>query len=70
MGLKLAEPYFDPVSQGICEVLGCSSPAKFRVNWAQGMVVKLVCNAHKPEVEGKVFQEISLATFGNVGRSR
>jgi hypothetical protein len=70
MGVKLEEPYFDPVSQGTCEVQRCSNPAKFRANWAQGTVVKLVCTTHKPELEGKVFQEIGTATFGNLGRAR
>ena len=70
MGIKLAEPYFDPVSQGICEVMSCSNPAKHRASWGQGTVVKLVCVMHKPEVEGKLFEEIPPSTFGNIGRVR
>ena len=48
------EPYFDPVSEGICEVLNCSSPAKHRASWAQGVVIKLGCTTHKAEIEGKL----------------
>jgi len=70
MGVKLAEPYFDPVSQGNCEVQRCPNPAKFRASWAQGTVVKLVCTVHRPEMEGKAFQEVGTAAFGNIGRAR
>jgi hypothetical protein len=35
--------YFDPVSEGTCEVQRCLNPAKHRANWAQGIIVKLVC---------------------------
>jgi len=38
-----AEPYFEPVSEGICEVLDCSSPAKYRVSWAQGVIISGLC---------------------------
>ena len=58
------ELYFDWVSEGICEVLGCPNPAKYRANWAQGIMVKLVCTTHKVEVEGKPFSELSPTIFG------
>jgi hypothetical protein len=58
------ELYFDPVSEGVCEVLDCSNPAKFRASWVQGVIVRLVCITHKAEVEGKSFGELSPSTFG------
>ena len=58
------ELYFDPVSEGICEVLGCSHPAKYRATWAQGVIVKLMSTTHKAEVEGTLFSELSPAIFG------
>jgi hypothetical protein len=63
MASKNTELYFEPVSEGICEVLGCSSPAKYRASWVQGIVIKLVCTTHKAEVEGKLFGELSPSTF-------
>jgi hypothetical protein len=57
------ELYFEPVSEGICEVLGCSHPAKYRASWAQGVIVKLMCITHKAEVEGKLFSELSPNLF-------
>jgi hypothetical protein len=63
-----AEPYFDPVSEGICEVLGCSDPAKYRATWAQGVIVRLMCTTHKAEVEGKRFSELSPTIFGGKRR--
>jgi hypothetical protein len=63
MPRKKNELYFDPVSEGICEVLGCSNPAKYRASWAQGIIVKLMCTTHKAEVEGKLFSELSPAIF-------
>ena len=63
MASKNAELYFDPVSQGICEVVGCSNSAKFRATWAQGVVTKLVCTTHKPMIEGKLFEELVPSTF-------
>jgi hypothetical protein len=59
-----AELYFDPVSEANCQVLGCLRPAKYRASWAQGVIVKLMCTAHKAEVEGKLFSELSPAIFG------
>jgi len=66
MATKDMELYFDPVSHGTCEVLGCTKPAKHRASWAQGVVVKLVCTAHKAEVEGKLFQELGPSIFGRM----
>jgi hypothetical protein len=65
---KLPEPYFDPVSQGFCEVLSCSNPAKFRASWAKGIIIKLVCVAHRSDVEEKVFSDLSPSTFGGSKR--
>jgi hypothetical protein len=70
MASKNTEPYFDPVSQGICEVQGCSNPAKYRASWAQGIVIKLVCTTHKAEVEGKLFGELSPSTFRSKRQAR
>jgi hypothetical protein len=64
MPRKKNELYFDPVSEGICEVLGCSHPATYRASWAQGVIVKLICTTHKGEVEGKLFAELSPTIFG------
>lgn len=64
-----AELYFDPVSEGICEVLGCSNAAKYRASWAQGVIVKLMCAGHKMEVEGRLFAELSPAMFGQTSRA-
>jgi hypothetical protein len=64
MTSKNNESYFDPVSEGICEVLGCSNPAKYRASWAQGIIIKLMCATHKAEVEGKLFAELSPSLFG------
>ena len=50
--------YFEPVSEGVCEVQRCVSPAKYRATWAQGIIVKLMCPTHKLEVEGKLFEEL------------
>ena len=63
-----AELYIDPVSEGICEALGCSHPAKYRASWAQGVIVKLLCPTHKVEVEGKLFSDLNPTLFG--GRQR
>jgi hypothetical protein len=64
------EPYIDPVSEGICEVLNCSSPAKFRASWAQGVIIRLVCIAHKTDIEGKVFGDLSGSLFSRKRRVR
>ena len=63
------ELYFDPVSQGDCQVQGCSNPAKYRASWAQGVVVKLVCPTHKEGVEGKLFEELGPTMFVSTGRA-
>ena len=62
METKHTEPYFDPVSEGICEVLNCSSPADYRAWWAQGVIIRLVCTTHRAEVEGKSFDELGPST--------
>jgi hypothetical protein len=62
------ELYFDPVSEGICEVRGSSQPAKYRGSWAQGVIVKLMCATHKADVEGKLFSELSPTIFGGKRR--
>ena len=69
MTTQSAEPYFEPVSEGICEVLDCSSPAKYRVSWAQGVIIRLVCPTHKAQVEGNPFEEL-LPTFGRKRRAK
>ena len=56
--------YFDPVSEGICEVLQCANPAKYRASWAKGVAIRLVCIAHKDEIEGKEFAAEGTPQFG------
>lgn len=63
-----AELYIDHVSEGTCQVLGCSNPAKYRASWAQGVIVKLICPTHRTEVEGKLFSELNPAMFGGKKR--
>lgn len=58
-----AKLYFDPVSEGICEVLGCSERAKYRASWAEGIIVKLICPPHKADLEGKFFGDLGPTTF-------
>ena len=70
MANKNTELYFDPVSSGICEVLGCSEPAKYRASWAHGVIIKLVCTTHKAEVEGKLFEGLKPSTFGSTRRAQ
>lgn len=70
MTSKNTELYFDPVSEGDCEVQQCANPAKYRASWAQGIVVKLVCTAHMQEVEGKLFEEIGPSKFKSKQRAR
>ena len=65
MASKDTEPYLEPVSEGICEVLSCSHPAKYRATWSMGAVRKLVCTTHKSQVEGKYFDQVEPSTFGN-----
>jgi hypothetical protein len=70
MEAKNPEPYIDPVSEGICEVVNCSNPAKYRASWVQGVIVRLVCTAHKGEIEGKLFGDLSSSVFGRKRRAR
>ncbi len=63
MANKGTDLYLDPVGQGVCEIQGCSNPAKHRASWAQGVVVKLVCAGHKTEIEGKPFEELGRSMF-------
>jgi hypothetical protein len=70
MSIKNPDLYFDPVSEGMCEVLECSNPAKYRASWVQGVIIRLVCITHKAQVEGKLFGELSPSTFGNKRRAK
>jgi hypothetical protein len=70
MATKNPDPYFDPVSEGICEVLQCSSPAKYRASWVQGVIIRLVCPTHKVEVDGKPFESLSPSTFGKTRHAK
>jgi hypothetical protein len=63
MAANNPEPYLDPVSAGICEVLNCSSPATFRASWVQGVIVRLVCTTHKAEIEGRLFGDLTPSKF-------
>ena len=69
MAANSPEPYFEPMSEGICEALNCPSPARYRASWVQGVIVRLVCTDHKAQVEGKVFEEL-LSTFGKKRRAK
>jgi hypothetical protein len=64
------EPYLDPVSEGICEVLDCSNPAKYRASWVQGVIIRLVCTAHRADVEGKLFADLTPTKFGKKRRAQ
>jgi hypothetical protein len=66
MAAKNPEPYLDPVSEGTCEVLDCSSPAKYRASWVQGVIVRLVCPTHKAEVEGRLFGDLTPSKFAKI----
>jgi hypothetical protein len=70
MATKNTELYFDPISAGICEIVGCANPAKYRATWSQGVVTRIVCVAHKPTIEGKRFDELSSSTFESTRRAR
>ena len=65
MASKSIELYFEPVSQGMCEALGCSNSAKYRAWLAHGMVTRLVCITHKAEVEA-LPEEANLSTIFGV----
>jgi hypothetical protein len=58
METKTPEPYLEPVSEGLCEVLDCKSAASYRASWAQGVIIKLLCATHKAEAEGKLLGEL------------
>jgi hypothetical protein len=64
------EPYLEPVSDGVCEFLNCSSRAEYRASWAQGIIIRIVCSAHKPQLDGKLFQDLSPSTFKQRRRAR
>jgi len=70
MAANNPEPYLDPVSEGICEVLDCSSPAKYRASWVQGVIIRLVCTAHKADVEGMLFGDLSPSKFAKRRRAK
>ena len=57
------EPYLEPVSNGVCEFLNCSNRAEYRASWAQGVVIRIVCSAHKTDLDGKLFEDLSSSTF-------
>ena len=63
MAAQNPELYLDPVSEGVCEVLGCLKPATYRASWAQGVIIRLLCATHKAEVEGKPFEELGRSRF-------
>ena len=63
MAEKNLEPYLEPVSKGVCEMLNCSNRADFRASWARGVIVRIVCSAHKTQLDGKLFEDLSLSTF-------
>jgi hypothetical protein len=65
MASKNTDPYIEPVSVGICAVLGCSHPAKYRATWSLGAVRKLVCTTHVSQVEGKYFNEVEPLLFAS-----
>ena len=58
MGTKTPEPYLEPCSEGLCEVLDCTGVASYRASWVQGVIIKIVCATHKAQVEGKPFGEL------------
>ena len=64
------EPYLEPVSDGVCEFLNCSNRAEYRASWVQGVIIRIVCSAHKTELDGKPFDDLSLSTFKKRRRAR
>lgn len=64
------EPYLEPVSDGVCEFLNCSNRAEYRALWAQGVVIRIVCSAHKTQLDGKLFEDLSPSTFKKRRRAR
>lgn len=63
MADKNPEPYLEPVSEGVCDFLNCSSRAAYRASWVQGVIIRIVCSAHKTQLEGEVFEDLSPSTF-------
>jgi hypothetical protein len=63
------EPYLEPISEGNCEVLNCSTRAGYRASWAQGVIIRLLCPTHKAEVEGKSLAELGPSTFAKKRRN-
>jgi hypothetical protein len=58
METKTPEPYLEPVSKGVCEVVDCTSVATYRASWAQGVIIRLLCATHKSELEGTSFGDV------------
>jgi hypothetical protein len=65
MDTNKTEPSFEPVNKGNCQFQRCTNPAKFRASWALGIMVKLLCVTHKPDVEGKTLEEVGPIAFGS-----
>ena len=57
------EPYLEPVSEGVCEFLDCSHRAEYRASWAQGIIIRIVCSAHKAQLDGQPFEDLGRSTF-------
>ena len=55
-------PTFEPLREGICDVLKCVNPAKYRARWPR--VSKLVCESHKNDVADKPWPEVAQRLFG------
>ena len=70
MADKNPEPYLEPVSEGVCEFLNCSNRAEYRASWAQGVIIRIVCSAHKTQLDGKIFEDLSPSTFKKNRRTR
>jgi hypothetical protein len=68
MPAKNPEPYLEPISEGNCAVLNCSTHAEYRASWAPGVIIRLLCPTHKAEVEGKPLAELSPSTFARKRR--
>lgn len=63
MANRTVKIHFQPVSHGTCQVQGCQSPAKFRANWDEGIIMKLVCARHREEVDGKAYGDVDQPKF-------
>ena len=64
------EPYLEPVSEGVCEFLDCSDRAEYRASWVQGVIIRIVCSAHKTQLDGKPFEDLNPSTFKKRRRAR